>query len=283
MSRIERGLSSDQSSCLVSVVIPTHNRPTLLRRAIRSVLSQSYHDIELLVVDDSPDGTALAVCEQFHDGRIRYLKNDHMKGACGSRNTGIYHAKGVFYAGLDDDDFFHRERIRVLQLAYRKEYSFVASNTEEMRDGGRSPLFRGERIITMEDILWANCVGNQIFSELHKVKAVGGFNEYLTAGQDRDLWVRMIENWGKALRVAPSLYGMDVSHGGDRITTTADTARREKDFVTIHRDKLTVAQRLVSQARIEKYNGRPYLLPTIGALCFPSSWAFFVKRAMKRL
>lgn len=94
----------------VSVVIPTCNRPELLKRALRSVLAQSYQDFEIIVVDDGTESAAEAVAS-FRDARIHYLKNEGMHGGGAARNRGIEQAKGEFVAFLDDDDEWFSEKL----------------------------------------------------------------------------------------------------------------------------------------------------------------------------
>ncbi len=91
-------------SPLVSVIIPTIHRPGLLLRAIRSVLSQTVRDLEVIVVIDGHDpSTAEAVCSE-EDVRIRVVNNPSSLGAGRSRNRGVACASGRFVAFLDDDD-----------------------------------------------------------------------------------------------------------------------------------------------------------------------------------
>jgi glycosyltransferase involved in cell wall biosynthesis len=89
----------------VSVVIPTFRRPTLLREAIESVRAQKGAEVELIVVDDSPEGSAAAVAGEFPD-LVRYFKNQKPTGGFPSvvRNLGWPLARGRFVHFLDDDD-----------------------------------------------------------------------------------------------------------------------------------------------------------------------------------
>ena len=270
-----------RSNDLVSIVIATHERPRLLQRSLTSVLSQSYDNIEVLVIDDSERCEGLEVCGGFRDPRIRAYRNRRVKGACGSRNTGIELARGAFYTGLDDDDYFHKDRIRVLMDTYREDHSFVASNILQVRERRTSARFRGERSIRLSDILWGNCVGNQIFTETSKVRAVGGFDEDLAAGQDVDLWIRMIQRWGNALRIEPCLYIMDYDHGGARISTTVEISRRVSGFLERHGDKLTTAQRLLCSMRMRGGRKIPYMALAATTLAFPGSWNYWIKRATR--
>jgi glycosyltransferase involved in cell wall biosynthesis len=91
---------------LVSVVIPTHNRPDLVRRALASVVSQSYRGpIETIVVHDkeAPDPT-LESGDRLRP--VRAIENNHTPGLAGARNAGLAVARGEFIASLDDDDFW---------------------------------------------------------------------------------------------------------------------------------------------------------------------------------
>ena len=89
---------------LISVVIPTYKRASTVPRAIKSVLSQTYTNLEVLVVDDcSPDDTQ-SVVRSIADDRIRYLRHETNKGLPTVRNTGIGAARGDYVAFLDDDE-----------------------------------------------------------------------------------------------------------------------------------------------------------------------------------
>ena len=89
---------------LVSVVIPTLDRPKLLLRAIGSVLRQTHHDIEVIVVVDRPSLETLAAVRSVADGRLRLIVNPQPTTAGGARNVGVDHAAGDWIAFLDDDD-----------------------------------------------------------------------------------------------------------------------------------------------------------------------------------
>jgi glycosyltransferase involved in cell wall biosynthesis len=102
---------------LVSVIIPTLNRPQLLLRAISSVLSQSYQNVELIVVVDGPDDATIRVLQQISDERLRIIVNPRSLTAAGARNVGVDHAKGEWIAFLDDDDEWLLNKIEK-QLAF---------------------------------------------------------------------------------------------------------------------------------------------------------------------
>jgi glycosyltransferase involved in cell wall biosynthesis len=88
----------------VSVIIPTCNRSTLVTRAIQSVLTQTYTNLECIVVDDASNDNTGEVVNSFDDDRLIFIRHDKKQGASAARNTGIKHSKGDFVAFLDDDD-----------------------------------------------------------------------------------------------------------------------------------------------------------------------------------
>jgi glycosyltransferase involved in cell wall biosynthesis len=90
----------------VSVVIPTYNREKLLPNAIKSVISQTYSNWELIIVDDRSVDNTEYIVEQFIklDNRIKYIRNVRGKGPSGARNCGILNSTGKYIAFLDSDD-----------------------------------------------------------------------------------------------------------------------------------------------------------------------------------
>jgi len=89
---------------MFSIVLPTYNRPEMLRRAISSVCRQTFPDFELIVVDD---GSLMSCCSALpdpRDARIQLIRNPYNMGVAGARNVGIEAARGTYISFLDDDD-----------------------------------------------------------------------------------------------------------------------------------------------------------------------------------
>jgi glycosyltransferase involved in cell wall biosynthesis len=94
---------------LVSIIIPTYNRPEYLNEAIESVVSQSYERIEVLVIDDGSKLTyAEEICNSFKKCTYFQKKNG---GVSSARNYGVLKAKGDYIAFLDDDDFWREDKL----------------------------------------------------------------------------------------------------------------------------------------------------------------------------
>ena len=88
---------------VISIVIPLYNKEVIVARSVGSVLSQSYRDLELIVVDDGSTDGSVAVVEGIHDERIRLIRQPN-GGPSKARNTGVEHARGEWILFLDADD-----------------------------------------------------------------------------------------------------------------------------------------------------------------------------------
>lgn len=95
----------------VSVVVPTYNRATVLRRAIESVLDQTFQDFEVVIADDGSTDNTPSVVESFSDERIHYLRFSENQGANAVRKAGIKATNGDYIAFLDSDDKWKPEKL----------------------------------------------------------------------------------------------------------------------------------------------------------------------------
>jgi glycosyltransferase involved in cell wall biosynthesis len=95
----------------VSVIIPTYNRAALLKRAVESVLNQSYQDFEIIIVDDASTDDTREIVRLFEDRRITYLRQEKNGGEAAARNTGIGRATGKYIASHDSDDEWMPEKL----------------------------------------------------------------------------------------------------------------------------------------------------------------------------
>jgi len=101
----------ERSSTLVSVVIPTRNRPQLVVRAIRSALGQTLDAIEVIVVVDGPDEVTVQVLHQIDDSRVRVKPLPLHLGLGEARNAGVGEARSRWVAFLDDDDEWFPQKL----------------------------------------------------------------------------------------------------------------------------------------------------------------------------
>lgn len=182
---------------LVSIVIPTYNRPILLRRALESVQAQTYSSIEAVVVNDG-GAPVEEVVAGF--GRARLVNHAENRGLPAARNTGIANAAGAYLGYLDDDDWLYPEHVRVILdhlIAY--DYRWGYSNTDSVWSNGRKRLYMDAEFhslgIRHNNVTPVCCV----LHERSLIDQVGWFDESLKNHEDWDLWIRFAE-------IAPALH-----------------------------------------------------------------------------
>lgn len=185
----------------VSVVIPTHNRALLLKRAVNSVLRQTFSDFELIVVDDASTDDTTRIVEGFHDKRIKYLRHRSNLGAPVARNTGISSARGDYIGLLDDDDEWFPEKLekQILKFSQVSERVGLIYTGHEVREGdGRLlrtyiPEARGD--VRMRLLLGTTFASNTPLIRKACFQKVGFFDESLKSCQDWDMWKRISDQY----------------------------------------------------------------------------------------
>lgn len=217
---------------LITIYMPTHNRELLLKRAVESVLAQTYQNFELIIVDDgSHDATpdylqSLANSEP----RVRFFSQPKAQGACAARNIAIKEAKGKYITGLDDDDEFLPSRLESLLSSYDEKYAFVCQGTFWHYGSHKKALDANAMIIHLSQMLDYNYSTNQVFTETKRLQSIGGFNPKFPACQDYDTWTRLIIKYGAAKRIAGASYIIHQGHEGPRIISKSNMLKGYKKF-----------------------------------------------------
>ena len=185
----------------VSVIIPTYNRASFLRRSVRSVLEQSYTDLEIVIVDGgSTDGTR-DVIEAFDDDRLRIHYRKRPQGLSSARNKAMELATGEYIAFLDDDDRLAPSAIETLvdALVDRPEGCAGAfGGWLTVRNGGETAIRSVPTgTISFEDIRERNVIGGPsgTLFRTSVFETVGTFDESLPAREDVDMWMRILDRY----------------------------------------------------------------------------------------
>jgi len=182
----------------ISVIIPTYNRKDALIRAIDSVLSQTYTDFELIIVDDgSTDDTSLMFKDNDNEnGKIKYIYQEN-GGVSKARNTGIKFAKGDFIAFLDSDDEWLPKKLEKQVDFLKKNKNIKICHTNEIwiKNGLRINQHNKHKKYggwIYQKSLYL-CLISPSAVIIHKsiFEDVGMFNEEFKAGEDYDLWLRI--------------------------------------------------------------------------------------------
>lgn len=180
---------------MVSVIIPTYNREKTIYSSIESVLSQTYSDLELIVVDDCSSDNTEKIVKSIIDKRIHFIKHKINKGACAARNTGIKYAKGNLIAFQDSDDIWKVNKL-LLQVRCLEEKDadivFCAMNKR---------VFQSNTIFTFpvmengfksfKEILMGYFISTQTILGKKEVFQKYKFDKTMPRFQDYDIMIRI--------------------------------------------------------------------------------------------
>jgi Glycosyl transferase family 2 len=176
----------------VSVVIPTYRRREHVRCAVASVLTQTYRDFEVIVVDDgSTDGTDSAVAGL--DARLRYYRRQN-QGVASARNFGIRASRGDVVAFLDSDNRWLENHLTVLTGMLSNHPEAVAASTcPNFQVKGRARVEEAQVVDLLPMLTIGTGVGYMSCVAVHRAAllAVGAFNEELPVWDDSDLFLRL--------------------------------------------------------------------------------------------
>ncbi len=201
----------------VSVIVAVYNIELVVEKSIRSVLSQTLSDIEVVICDDaSTDGTYGVLARlAAEDDRIRLLHNESNKGPAYTRNQCFAAARGDYFAIHDGDDISLPERL-LMQAEFldkHPEYAFVSSIAVFLDDEDAVIAYRGKTgEIVKDDFLWGLpfCHAATMFrrafirlTEGYRVEPSTRFR-----GEDFDLFIRIYMRGGKGFVLPKCLYSV---------------------------------------------------------------------------
>ena len=196
-------------AALISVIVPVYNTAPYLEACVRSVLEQTWTELELILADDGSEDGSGALCQRLseEDGRIRVLRLEH-RGVSAARNAAMRAARGEYLFFLDSDDGIHPELLqRLCQLAEETGAAMAASDFVRIEDGDAIPKPHGaeeHRAVRLDsrealDLLFSAKKNGAIFgmcgSKLLRRSAVGAleFDGSMSNGEDTKLMYQILK------------------------------------------------------------------------------------------
>ena len=199
---------------LVSIIIAVYNGEQYISQTLESIACQTYHPVEVVVVDDGSQDNTLQIVESFR-ARLDHLVVLHQsnQGSAAARNLGFAHARGTYFAIIDADDTMFPERIekQVKFLDVNPAVAVVSCLANYINEKGQIIGKTYTDLHTIEDcqeylrddkIIF--CLQPGVMLRPEAVEAVGGYRKMLRYAQDTDLWNRMVEK-GYFLVVMPEI------------------------------------------------------------------------------
>ena len=179
---------------MISVIIPTYNRSEELLRAIESVRSQTYKNIEIIIVDDGSTDSTEKTVKEINDSRIVYIRHKCNKGACAARNTGIIRARGEYIAFQDSDDRWHETKLEKEIEALQRNDADIVFCRMKMISGTKAlnivPLNISEGFIRKGYNICG--IGTQTLLGKSEVFKTNKFDRKMPRFQELDLLIRIL-------------------------------------------------------------------------------------------
>ena len=247
---------------LVSIIIPTYQRCNNLKIALNSVLSQTYSNYEVLIMDDgSTDGTREMV-HSFKDPRIFYKWQPNSGGPANPRNRGIKFAKGNWIAFLDSDDIWKPNKLKICMKHTNSQADLIYHDLEILSNkhkifGRKLARTRKLKKPILTDLLVNdNLICNSsVVVRKNLLDKVGGINEHknLVAAEDYNTWLRIARLTDQFIYLPHSLgYYFIHSDSLSNKDMSVPGKYAVKEFLGI----LNAQQELKLEARIRYNSGR---------------------------
>ncbi len=189
---------------LVSIITPCFNSALYIEETIKSIINQTYHNWELILIDDNSNDNTLEIINSFGDRRIKCFYNKENMGPAYSRNLGLSKAKGRFISFCDSDDIWNKNKLEIqLKFMVNNEVPISYTSYSLIDSDGRdlNKIIRSKKKIDYYDYLKSTIIGmSTSMIDNSKVKKIH-FHDLRTR-QDTYLWISL-------LKIGHKAYGID--------------------------------------------------------------------------
>lgn len=232
-------------TALVSIIIPTYNRATDLKRALKSVVEQTYVDWEAMLVDNHSNDNTDDVVKSFHDPRIKLFKIHNQGLIAASRNLAIQNAAGEYVAFLDSDDWWMpkklEESVRVLQQGFDVIYHDLYTVTQaDQRRFWKKTSSRDVKSPVFDDlVVYGNALSNSSVVVRKSLLMRGGSlpeDKAMNPCCDYAAWLHLAKYTEKFKRIPKTLGYLWI--GGDNVTTPERTISSLDRFESLYADDI---------------------------------------------
>ncbi|MFD1037204.1 glycosyltransferase family 2 protein [Virgibacillus byunsanensis] len=245
---------------LVTVFIPLYNCEAYIQDALKSIIHQTYTNLEILIIDDGSTDNSVNIVNSYTDSRIRLIKNRSNKGIPYTRNVGLEESNGEYMAIMDADDISYVTRIE-------KQVDFMENNLNIDAIGSYYNIFGGRfnkvmkpKSITSEEIKAGLVLLNRIanptsFIRLETLRKYGiRYNSAYFVAQDYDMWVQ-ISKVGNLFILPEVLLKYRTGHSNITKKSKADKVIQRKQINdSIHEDILSFYNFNLTEEELSIFN-----------------------------
>ena len=238
--------ATGESPPLVSVVMPVYNGESYMAEAIESILTQTYTNFELLIVDDGSSDNSVSIARAFEtrDNRIRLFQFEQNRGKADARNCGITAANGEYVAFMDSDDVSLQTRLekQVNYLQVHSEIGGLGTCGRAVNHDLSSPLYRyslpqHHAQIALDWFIGRSILGASLMLRRDFLLAVGGFEPGRRSVEDLELVARLLHKTAIKLSILnEDLY----------IYRLYDHAKRKAPDTPIHNAYMELRRRVLA-------------------------------------
>lgn len=266
-----------------AVIIPSHNRPNLLKRALESIYAQTLLPESIYLIVDEPEDTQKYAFLRDYGDELKVTFTGGGFGGAKARNAGLDQVKGVDYVFfLDDDDEWLPEKSakQVALLEARPDAVAVTCHSLKHNVLGKHSITRSERDVNLYVRLWNYTGGFSCFGmRWNKQTAHLRLRNKLKSAQDFEFYIRIAE-LGRIAVVDEVLMNF-MAHGGVRIS--GDRIKKRQSYIEIlqmHSDLFSNREKFFNVAKMELLSA-PYLGGRVGPICRFLKGSFFLLLALK--
>ncbi len=196
---------------LISVIIPAFNCENYIDQALRSIINQSYQNLEILVCDDASTDNTWTILQSYTDKRLKLLRNEVNTGLIGSKNLLLSNATGEYFAFQDADDWSDTHRLEVQWNEFLSDptlgaccTNFIRINSKGTQATQNLPKSGYLKLDDFNDLTF--CPATLMIKKC-VYEEVGGLHPFFSRLYAEDIyWLSLIANKYKTLIMSPSLY-----------------------------------------------------------------------------
>lgn len=268
----------------VSIVLPCYNSKATIAGAIDSIISQTFKNWELIVVDDDSTDNTLQIIQEFSEDRIKLISLKTNSGYPTAMNVGIEKSMGKYIARMDADDVSAPSRLeeQVKVLEGNPKAAFCGVARYQITPGGKMYVDKIQPTTYCIAESWDDLLQNKriftdpsVMAERERIMAVGGYRTFQRSGMDVDLWFRLMEKYGPSITITKPLFGKRLEPNSiifkpqtiliNQIPRVLAVQRRETGLDDYQRDGRIDLNRYVLEGLVVKKSTSDTLQLSLGA------------------
>lgn len=196
----------------ISIVLPVYNGEKFLQESLDSIMSQSFQNWELIIVDDCSTDKSPQIMDEYAscDDRIRIIHNSTNKKLPESLNVGFSNACGEFYSWTSDDNIYYSNAFEEMigYMNFHPDSPMVVADMDLIDENGQ--VIGEWNSFDKEELYYRNGVGACFLYRAAVAKSVGKYDKSLFLVEDYDYWLRLLTSYGEISHINNSLYGFRV-------------------------------------------------------------------------